>query len=94
LFKISKSKAMLVKVINGVETDLDKPIEYNFALLDKNNPGFYKFTINYNRDEIDVHIQKDPSLDKTQLFKIRDEYSIKRGHIGFEKKGKPEVKIT
>jgi len=85
---------MLVKVINGVESNLDKPIEYNFGLLDKNNPGFYKFTIDYNRDEIEVKVQKDPSLDKRVLFKITNEYSIKRGHIGFVKKGKPDVKIT
>lgn len=94
LLKISKTKAILVKSINGVETDLAAPIDYNFNLVDTNNPGFYKFSIHYERENIEIRMQQEPSLDKKLLFNLKGEYSIKRGHVGFAKKGKPDVRIT
>lgn len=73
MLKISKSKAELVKVINSVETNLAAPVEFNFNLVDSNNPGFYKFSIHYERETIEVRMQQEPSLDKKLLFKLTNE---------------------
>jgi len=39
-----KSKCLLQKVVNG-SSELLKEYEYNFGLIDKNNPGLYNFNI-------------------------------------------------
>jgi len=39
-----KTKALLVKSVNGSE-DILGEMEYNFALIDENNPGTYKISI-------------------------------------------------
>jgi len=44
-------------------------------------------------NEITITLQKDPSLEKLKIFDINN-YDIRRGSIGFAKKGKPNVKIT
>jgi len=44
-------------------------------------------------NNINIRLQKDPSLDKLKIIEI-DNYDIRRGSIGFAKKGKPDVKIS
>jgi len=39
-----KGKASLSKVVNG-SGELLKEYEYNFGLIDKSNPGLYRFSI-------------------------------------------------
>jgi len=87
-----KSKSQLCKVYNHSE-DIIGEYEYNFGLIDKNNPGLYNFSIKYNMNNITITLQKDPSLEKLKIFEVNN-YDIKRGSIGFAKKGKPQVRIT
>lgn len=87
-----KTKAVLEKVVNGSEENMGD-YEYNFGLIDKNNPGLYRFSIKYNMNKISITLQKDPSLEKIKMFEVNN-YDIRRGTIGFAKRGKPNVKIT
>lgn len=87
-----KNKAVLGKYVNG-STDVIGEYDYNFGLIDKNSPGNYRFSVNYNMEKIDISLQKDPSLEQVQLFHIEN-YEIHRGCVGIAKKGKVDADIT
>lgn len=87
-----KTKAVLSKVVNGSEDQIGE-MEYNFGLIDKNNPGLYRFKVLYNMNNIVISMQKDPSLEHVQLFK-EDNYDIRRGCVGIAKKGKVSADMT
>lgn len=83
---------MLVKSVNGSE-DILNEMEYNFALIDENNPGTYKISIQYNMQDIKITMQKDPSLEHVTLFDLEN-YDIRRGCVGIAKKGNIKASIT
>jgi len=44
-------------------------------------------------DKLEISLQKDPSLEHVQLFKL-DHYDIRRGCVGLAKKGKVDADFT